>query len=143
MHHMDGTGRRRVRASRNALVVFSGIGADHSGHDHDDLVGQPVFVRPGRDVYGHVDDHGYGQLDSGDGLEFQNNGNTITNCNSQLLSGVAGTYTATCDEPANSLLVGDSQCLVFDPAKAGTLLWNLSTGMMAKYIGRWASNCWG
>ena len=48
-----------------------------------------------------------GALDPADGIEFQDNGNTISNCNNQLLSGMAppGIYTATCDEPGNSLSV--------------------------------------
>ena len=50
-----------------------------------------------------------GSLDNTDGLQFQDNGNTINNCNFQILSqtGPPGTYTATCDEPANSLPVGN------------------------------------
>jgi hypothetical protein len=50
-----------------------------------------------------------GNLDPADGIEFQDNGNDITNCNFQLLmtTSTPGTYTATCDEPANSLSVGD------------------------------------
>ncbi len=50
-----------------------------------------------------------GALDPTDGIQFQDNGNAIPNCNNQLLSGFAppGIYTATCDEPANSLSVGD------------------------------------
>ena len=48
-----------------------------------------------------------GSLDPGDGMEFQDNGNDIVNCNSQLLVGTGpGTYTATCDEPTNSLSIG-------------------------------------
>ena len=45
----------------------------------------------------------------GDSLQFQDNGNTISNCSSQQLQGPApdGTYTATCDESGNSLSVGD------------------------------------
>ena len=52
---------------------------------------------------------GSGSLDPGEGIEFQDNGNNITNCNSQPLvgTGADGTYAATCDEPANSLSTGD------------------------------------
>ena len=51
---------------------------------------------------------GLGSLDTGDAMEFQDNGNDIVNCNSQpLLSTGPGIYTATCDEPTNSLSVGD------------------------------------
>jgi Bacterial Ig-like domain (group 3) len=49
-----------------------------------------------------------GSLDPGDGMQFQDNGNDIVNCNSQLLVALApGIYTATCDEPTNSLSIGD------------------------------------
>ena len=50
-----------------------------------------------------------GSLDPADGIQFQDNGNTINNCNCQILNqnGPSGTYTATCDEPANMLSVGD------------------------------------
>ena len=50
-----------------------------------------------------------GALDPTDGIEFQDNGNAVPNCNNQLLSGFAPPriYTATCDEPADSLSVGD------------------------------------
>jgi hypothetical protein len=50
-----------------------------------------------------------GPLDPAEGLQFQDNGNTINNCNSQILTqtGPLGTYAATCDEPANSLNVGN------------------------------------
>ena len=44
-----------------------------------------------------------------DQVGFLDNGNTISGCSSQQLTGTStpGTYTATCDEPANSLSVGD------------------------------------
>ena len=49
-----------------------------------------------------------GSLDPGDVMEFQDNGNDIVNCNSQLLMATGpGAYTATCDEPTNSLSIGD------------------------------------
>jgi hypothetical protein len=49
-----------------------------------------------------------GNLDPADGLEFQDNGSDIVNCSSQLVVATTpGTYTATCDEPTNSLSVGD------------------------------------
>ena len=50
-----------------------------------------------------------GSLFPTDQMGFLDNGSSISNCNSQLLSGTAtpGTYTATCDEPANSLSVGN------------------------------------
>ena len=49
-----------------------------------------------------------GSLDPGDGLQFQDNGNDIVNCDSELLVATTpGTYTATCDEPTNSLSIGD------------------------------------
>ncbi len=49
-----------------------------------------------------------GSLGPGDSLQFQDNGNTITNCNSQTLLQIApGTYMATCDEAGNSLPVGN------------------------------------
>ena len=49
-----------------------------------------------------------GNLDPTDGMEFQDNGNDIVNCGFQLLvATAAGIYTATCDEPTNSLSVGD------------------------------------
>jgi hypothetical protein len=50
-----------------------------------------------------------GALEPADGLEFQDNGGDIPNCNNRPLTGFAppGIYTATCDEPASSLSVGD------------------------------------
>ncbi len=50
-----------------------------------------------------------GALDPTDGIEFRDNGTDIPNCNNVLLGGMAppGIYTATCDEPGNSLSVGD------------------------------------
>ena len=49
-----------------------------------------------------------GSLDPGDWMEFQDNGNDIVNCNSQpLMNTGPGTYAATCDEPTNSLPIGD------------------------------------
>ena len=50
-----------------------------------------------------------GALFPTDGIQFQDNGSDIANCNNQPLSGMAppGIYTATCDEPGNSLSVGD------------------------------------
>ena len=50
-----------------------------------------------------------GSIDAGDTIEFQDDGNTIVNCNSQaLLSTVTpGTYTATCVEPNSYLSIGD------------------------------------
>jgi hypothetical protein len=50
-----------------------------------------------------------GSLDPGDGMDFQDNGNDIFNCNSQflLVTATPGTYTAACDEPTNSLSLGD------------------------------------
>jgi hypothetical protein len=49
-----------------------------------------------------------GSLFPGESLQFQDNGNNITNCNSQTLLQIApGTYTANCDEAGNSLSVGD------------------------------------
>ncbi len=49
-----------------------------------------------------------GTLDPSDTIEFQDNGNDIFNCNLQALlsTPTTGTYTATCDEPTNSLSVG-------------------------------------
>ena len=54
-----------------------------------------------------------GSLDPGDGIEFQDNGNDITNCNFQPLLATAtpGTFAATCDEPTNSLSIGDHAIL--------------------------------
>jgi hypothetical protein len=50
-----------------------------------------------------------GLLDPADGIQFEDNGNSINNCNFQLLTptGPAGAYKAACDESANSLSVGD------------------------------------
>ena len=50
-----------------------------------------------------------GALNATDGIAFQDNGNNIPNCNNQLLNGMAppGIYTASCEESANSLSVGD------------------------------------
>ena len=49
-----------------------------------------------------------GNLDLGDAMEFQDNGGDIVNCSSQKLVDLgAGTYTSTCDEPTNSLSIGD------------------------------------
>ena len=46
-----------------------------------------------------------GTIDPGDAIEFQDNGNDVSNCNFQALTSTAtpGTYTATCDEPTSSL----------------------------------------
>ena len=48
-------------------------------------------------------------MNPGNGLQFEDNGNDISNCDAQGLSGMAppGIYTETCDEPADSLSVGD------------------------------------
>ena len=55
-----------------------------------------------------------GSLDPGDGMEFQDNGNDIVNCNSQMLMNIGpGTYTATCDEPTNSLQIGNHTIQAF------------------------------
>ena len=50
-----------------------------------------------------------GTIDPGDAIEFQGNGNDIVNCSFQVLLSTAtpGTYTATCDEPTNSLSIGN------------------------------------
>ena len=50
-----------------------------------------------------------GSIDVGDTIEFQDDGNTIGNCNSQALLSTAtpGTFTATCVEPNSDLSIGD------------------------------------
>ena len=49
-----------------------------------------------------------GSLDLGDGMESKTTGTTSSTATPKLLVGTGpGTYTATCDEPANSLSVGD------------------------------------
>ncbi len=90
-------------------MEFSCLGSDLAGLDLGGLVGQSVFVRPGRHLYRHIDDLGLGQPRPRDGIDFRDNGNDIVNCNFQPLLATAtpGTYTATCDEPTNSLQIGD------------------------------------
>ena len=50
----------------------------------------------------------FGNLDTPDSIEFQDNGGDISGCSFQPLSstGTAGTYVATCDEPASNMSVG-------------------------------------
>ena len=47
-------------------------------------------------------------IDPADTVAFQDGGNDINGCNSQLLSsnGMAGMFTATCSEPSNNMSVG-------------------------------------
>jgi hypothetical protein len=47
-----------------------------------------------------------GNLDNTDGIEFQDNGGDVSGCSFQPLTGTAGTYVATCDEPASNMSVG-------------------------------------
>ena len=80
------------------------------GRDLSCLFGQPVDAGPGRHLHRHVD-HPRTRLPWTPPTESNSRttGTTISNCNNVLLSGMAppGIYTATCEEPGNSLSVGD------------------------------------
>jgi len=71
----DGSAQPVVPASADPLSCFHLSG----------LVGKLVIVRPGRHLYRHAENVRLGLLDPADGIQFQDNGNTIGNCNSQLL----------------------------------------------------------
>ena len=58
-----------------------------------------------------------GNLDITDTIEFQDNGGDISGCSFQSLASTAdaGTYTATCDEPASNMSVGSHNITAFFP----------------------------
>jgi hypothetical protein len=58
-----------------------------------------------------------GNLDTPDNIEFQDNGGDISGCGFQPLAGTAaaGTYVATCDEPASNMSVGSHNITALFP----------------------------